>query len=50
MRHFHGTELIRAPMEKGQDPRHVDSIWPLWNLLHLTSEGCSIDWYPKLSY
>jgi predicted dithiol-disulfide oxidoreductase (DUF899 family) len=50
IRHFHGSELLSAPMEKGQDPRHVDAIWPLWNLLDLTPEGRGQDWYPKLQY
>ena len=50
IRHFYGSELLSAPMEKGQDPRHVDSIWPLWNLLDLTPEGRGKDWYPKLDY
>jgi predicted dithiol-disulfide oxidoreductase (DUF899 family) len=36
--------------EAGQDPRHVDMLWPLWNLLDLTPEGRGKDWYPKLAY
>ena len=32
IRHFYGTELFLAPAEPGQDGRHVDLIWPLWNL------------------
>ncbi len=32
------------------DPRHVDLLWPLWNLFDLTPEGRGTDWYPKLSY
>lgn len=48
--HFYNTELLFAPPEKGMDGRHVDLIWPLWNLLDLTPEGRGIDWYPKLSY
>ena len=28
------------------DPRHVDMIWPLWNLLDLTPEGRGSGWYP----
>jgi predicted dithiol-disulfide oxidoreductase (DUF899 family) len=50
VRHFYGTELLDAPAEKGQDPRHVDMVWPLWNLLDLTPEGRGSDWYPKLEY
>jgi predicted dithiol-disulfide oxidoreductase (DUF899 family) len=48
--HAYGTELLFAPREKGQDGRHVDSIWPLWNLFDFTPEGRGATWYPKLQY
>jgi predicted dithiol-disulfide oxidoreductase (DUF899 family) len=48
--HFYHTELLFAPTEPGQNARHVDLIWPLWNLLDFTPEGRGQDWYPKLSY
>jgi predicted dithiol-disulfide oxidoreductase (DUF899 family) len=44
------TELLFAPSEPGQDGRHVDLIWPLWNLLDFTPEGRGTDWRPKLEY
>ncbi len=47
--HTYGTELMFAPKEPGQDFRHVDSIWPLWNVLDLTPDGRG-DFRPKLSY
>ncbi|MGQ0546788.1 MAG: DUF899 family protein [Betaproteobacteria bacterium] len=50
VKHFYGSELLYAPAEQGQDPRHVDAVWPLWNLLDFTPEGRGTDWYPKLSY
>jgi predicted dithiol-disulfide oxidoreductase (DUF899 family) len=50
IRHWYATELLFAKVEPGQDPRHVDSIWPLWNLFDFTPEGRGRDWYPKLSY
>jgi len=50
IRHFFNTELLFAKTEKGQDPRHNDLAWPLWNLLDLTPEGRGKDWYPKLEY
>jgi predicted dithiol-disulfide oxidoreductase (DUF899 family) len=50
IRHFYATELLYAPTEKGQNARHVDLIWPLWNLLDFTPEGRGKDWYPKLDY
>ncbi|MFI5211634.1 MAG: DUF899 family protein [Ignavibacteria bacterium] len=48
--HFYSTELLYVPEEKGQNGRHVDMIWPLWNLFDYTPEGRGTDWYPKLSY
>jgi predicted dithiol-disulfide oxidoreductase (DUF899 family) len=48
--HFYNTELLYAPSEPGQDGRHVDQIWPLWNLFDLTREGRGEKWYPRLSY
>ena len=48
--HFWGSELMFVPGEKGQEPRHVDFIWPLWNVLDATPEGRGKDWHPKLSY
>ena len=48
--HLYGTELLYAPVEPGQNARHVDLIWPLWNLFDLTPEGRGKQWYPKLKY
>ncbi|HEX6549947.1 MAG TPA: DUF899 family protein [Gammaproteobacteria bacterium] len=50
VRHFWGSELMFVKAGKNQHPRHVDMIWPLWNLLDLTPEGRGSDWYPKLGY
>lgn len=50
MRHFYGTELLFAKADPGQNNRHVDALWPLWNLLDFTPEGRGRDWYPKLQY
>ena len=50
IRHFWGSELLDAPTDPGQDPRHIDSIDPLWNLFDFTPEGRGTDWYPELSY
>ena len=38
-RHRWATELMFAPREEGEDPRHVDLIWPLWNVLDMTPDG-----------
>ncbi len=48
--HFYNTELLFAPPEPGQDGRHVDLIWPVWNLFDLTPEGRGTGWNPRLSY
>jgi predicted dithiol-disulfide oxidoreductase (DUF899 family) len=48
--HFYATELLWAPSEPGQDGRHVDLVWPLWNLLDLTPEGRGETWNPRLRY
>ena len=48
--HFWGSEMLWADSEPGQDSRHVDMFWPLWNLLDLTPGGRGSDWYPELSY
>lgn len=38
-RHRWATELMFAPREEGEEPRHVDSIWPIWNVLDMTPDG-----------
>ena len=48
--HSYHSELLLVPPEPGQNQRHVDMIWPLWNLLDLTPEGRGTDWYPSLTY
>jgi predicted dithiol-disulfide oxidoreductase (DUF899 family) len=50
IRHSYATELAFAPCESGQDPRHVDSIWPLWSALDFSPEGRGADTQPKLNY
>jgi predicted dithiol-disulfide oxidoreductase (DUF899 family) len=48
--HFYGTELLYAPSDPGQNARHVDTIWPVWNMFDLTPEGRGQNWYPKFEY
>lgn len=48
--HFYNAELLYAPSDPGQDGRHVDLIWPLWNLFDFTQEGRGDKWHPQLSY
>jgi predicted dithiol-disulfide oxidoreductase (DUF899 family) len=38
-RHSWATELMFAPRDEGEDPRHVDSIWPIWSVLDMTPDG-----------
>lgn len=50
VRHFWGSELFYASADGGQEPRHVGTIEPLWNLFDLTPEGRGTDWYEQLDY
>jgi predicted dithiol-disulfide oxidoreductase (DUF899 family) len=50
IRHFWGSELFYAPPEPDQDPRHVGTLEPSWNLLDLTPEGRPIVWDEQLNY
>jgi predicted dithiol-disulfide oxidoreductase (DUF899 family) len=38
-RHFWATELMFAPRDEGLEARHVDAIWPIWNVLDMTPTG-----------
>lgn len=49
VRHCLGSEMFFEQSEPGQNPRHVDMLWPLWNTLDLTPTGRG-DWYPSLEY
>lgn len=48
VRHSWASEMMGAKADPGQNDRHIDLIWPLWNVLDLTPEGRG-NWYPKLS-
>jgi predicted dithiol-disulfide oxidoreductase (DUF899 family) len=50
IRHFWGSELFYAPTDGDQDPRHVGTLEPLFNMLDLTPEGRPADWDEQLSY
>ena len=49
IRHFWSSELFYAPAEPGEEPRHVGTLEPLWNLFDLTPEGRP-DWHEQLDY
>jgi predicted dithiol-disulfide oxidoreductase (DUF899 family) len=48
--HAYSTEMVFASAEPGQNQRHIDPMWPLWNLFDVTREGRGESWYPKLKY
>ena len=39
IRHFWSSEMLLAPSDPGQDPRHAGTIEPLWTLMDLTPDG-----------
>lgn len=48
--HTYNTEMLFVSSDENQEPRHVDLLWPLWNLFDLTPEGRGKDWHPILEY
>lgn len=50
IRHRYATEMFFAPNEPDQHPRHVDPIFPMWNVFDLTPEGRPADWFPQTAY
>jgi predicted dithiol-disulfide oxidoreductase (DUF899 family) len=50
IRHFWSSELFYAPWDPGQDPRHIGTLEPVWNLFDVTPEGRPPDWDEQLSY
>jgi predicted dithiol-disulfide oxidoreductase (DUF899 family) len=50
IRHFWSSELLYAPSDPGQEPRHVGTLEPLWNLFDLTPEGRPMDWVEQFDY
>jgi len=49
IRHFWNSELTYEPMMEGGHMRHLDLIWPMWNLLDMTPQGRG-DFFPSLRY
>jgi predicted dithiol-disulfide oxidoreductase (DUF899 family) len=49
IRHFWGSEMLFAPSDPGQDPRHVGTLEPLWTLFDHTPAGRP-DWDEQLDY
>ena len=50
VRHFWSSELLMAPTDDEQSPRHVDFMWPIWGVFDRTPEGRAGDWWPSLKY
>ena len=51
IRHAWATELMFAPREEGIEARHVDLIWPIWNVLDMTPGGRGSGTnFPSLDY
>jgi predicted dithiol-disulfide oxidoreductase (DUF899 family) len=48
--HTWSSELQMVASEPGQNQRHLDSMWPLWNVLDCTPQGRGADFYPRLRY
>ena len=45
------SELLYAPRHEGMEARHVDSIWPIWNVLDVTAHGrANASGIPSLRY
>ncbi len=51
IRHRWSTELMFAPREARLEARHVDLIWPVWNVLDMTPAGRGTgENFPGLDY
>ena len=48
---FHSwtSELQMVETEPGQNQRHLDTMWPLWNVLDCTPDERGKSWFPSLS-
>jgi len=49
IRHSWSSEMVFTPSDPGQNQRHIDLIWPLWNALDLAPQGRG-DFQPSLTY
>ena len=48
--HWWSSELLTAPSDPGEHPRHVDYMWLIWAVFDVTPDGRGTDWHPALSY
>jgi Uncharacterized protein conserved in bacteria len=49
IRHFWSSEMLYAPVDPGQDPRHMGTVEPLWTMMDFTRDGRA-DWHEQLQY
>jgi predicted dithiol-disulfide oxidoreductase (DUF899 family) len=49
VRHFWSSEMLYAPADPGQDPRHMGTVEPLWAMMDFTPEGRR-EWQEQLQY
>jgi predicted dithiol-disulfide oxidoreductase (DUF899 family) len=49
IRHFWSAEMLYAPADPDQDPRHMGTVEPLWTMMDFTPEGRP-DWSEQLQY
>ena len=49
IRHFWSSEIWGAERDAGQDPRHVDFMWPMWAIFDRTPGGRG-DFHPAFHY
>ncbi len=50
IRHFWSSELFYGTWDPGQDPRHVGTLEPVWNLFDFTREGRPSEFDEQLAY
>jgi len=50
IRHFWASEMLFAPSDPNQDPRHLGTIEPVWNVFDLMPHGRGTDWDEQLDY
>ncbi|HXC57294.1 MAG TPA: DUF899 family protein [Rhizomicrobium sp.] len=50
IRHFWSSEMLYAPADPGQNPRHMGTAEPLWTLQDFTPEGRAQTWHEQLDY
>lgn len=48
--HWWSSELFWASHHDGEESRHVDFMWPYWNILDCTPEGRPKENTPRLEY